>query len=106
MNKIRINAKILHVSPEAPSGFKGTYFIIRLRGQDGIYYDLLPSSDTAEYQAWRELVKTGVGKWFSGFQWQMEKKGKQYFNKHVLPKEMDDPTEVKEEVKSQANTLL
>lgn len=95
---IKINATILHVSNEQV-GKRGRYFIIRTKGDDGKKYDVLPSSDTEEYNAWKELVKDGIGNKFEGFQYQGEGKYGGIFNKHILPYKL-------EEEKPITNTLL
>lgn len=88
---IKIKAKIVHVSEEQLSQRgKGTYFIIRLKGDDDAKYDVLPSSDTREYEQWKELARNGVGCWFEGFQYGGKGKYHPYMNKHVLPHKLEE----------------
>lgn len=83
----KIKAKIVHVS-NIQEGRDGKYFIIRLKGDDGIKYDVLPSENCAEYEMWKQIASDGIGKWFEGFQYQGEGKYGAIVNKHVLPNKL------------------
>lgn len=93
-----ITGTITHTLPEAIGKGNKKYFIIKVKGDDGIKYDILPSEDTEEYETWKELVKDGIGKMFEGFQYSGEGKYGPYLNKHVLPYKLDN--------KAITNTLL
>ena len=89
MNKIKkINAKIVFVLNEQTSNFCGTYFVIRLKGEDGESYDVVPSSNCKTYNEWKNIAKN-IGHRYSGFQFLMEKNGKKFVNKKVLPVNME-----------------
>lgn len=88
---IKINGRITHSLNEATSYKKEgqKYFIIKVKGDDGINYDILPSSDTEEYEVWKEIVRTGIGQHFEGFQYGGQGNHGPYLNKHVLPYKLD-----------------
>lgn len=87
----KIKAKIVNVSSEQISQRgNNRYFIIRLKGDDGIKYDVLPSSDTEEYEAWKQLAKDGIECWFDGFQYGGKGKYHPYMNKHIIPYKLEE----------------
>lgn len=89
----KINGKIVHHLDETTSIHNENvrYFVIKVKGDNGVNYDISPSSDTNEYEAWKELMKDGVGKSFEGFQYGGQGKRGPYLNKHVLPRKSEVP---------------
>lgn len=80
-----MNGRIMKVLREAPSNFGGTYFVIKVKAEDGTYYEITPSSDCDTYDSWKRIAAEGLGKLYGGFQFMMKKGEKLYFHKRVLP---------------------
>lgn len=85
--KTTIDGEVVFVLNEQMSNYKGAYFVIKVKGNDGEKYDIVPSSDCETYSRWKEIAKRGAR--FKGFQYLMEKDGKKFLNKKVIPVEVN-----------------
>ena len=81
----KITARIVSVLNEQMSNFGGTYFVIKLKGEDGENYDVVPSSNCETYNEWKK-ISANIGQRYSGLQYLMEKNGNKFVNKEVIPK--------------------
>jgi len=81
-----MKAQIKHVLKAAVSKYgNGHFFVIKVKTEDGIDYDIVPSSDCNTYSEWLIIAKD-INSWYDGFQILMHRSdGKNFFNKKVLP---------------------
>lgn len=80
-----IRAKIIYVSREMQSEFSGKFFVIKLRGENGEKYNILPNSNAEEYETWKNIAEKNKGEMLSGFQYSGEGKYGSILNKSVIP---------------------
>lgn len=80
-----MNATITFILEEALSNISGTYFVIKLRTDEGENYNIVPSSDCNTYNSWLKIADLGIGTKLEGLKHSQTKNGRKFFNKRVLP---------------------